>query len=268
MKLLVTGGGGMVGRNVLGHPGMAAYELLAPGSRELDLRDPVATGAYLDQHRPDAIIHLAAIVGGIQANIDEPVRFLAANSLMALSLFEQARRLGIKTILNIASSCMYPRNIENTLTTDLILTAPLEPTNEGYALSKIMGAKLLEYMVREDSSLHYRTILPCNLYGLYDHFDLRKSHLVPAAIMKMVDAVDTGARDVSVWEMGPHGASSCSRPIWLISSFGPCPACPACRSISMWVWGATGACATIMRPSRNLSALTANWSSTPLSLRA
>ena len=202
MKLLVTGGGGMVGRNVLGHPGMAAYELLAPGSRELDLRDPVATGAYLDQHRPDAIIHLAAIVGGIQANIDEPVRFLAANSLMALSLFEQARRLGIKTILNIASSCMYPRNIENTLTTDLILTAPLEPTNEGYALSKIMGAKLLEYMVREDSSLHYRTILPCNLYGLYDHFDLRKSHLVPAAIMKMVDAVDTGARDVSVWGDG------------------------------------------------------------------
>jgi nucleoside-diphosphate-sugar epimerase len=202
MRLLITGARGMVGRNLTAHHGAADYDLLTPGSAELDLRDPIATMAYLRTHRPDGIIHMAAVVGGIQANIDEPVRFLTANTEMALTLFTAARQLGISRILNVASSCMYPRNVQGTLTTDLLLSAPLEPTNEGYALSKIFSWKLLEYMNREDPTLIYRTILPCNLYGLYDHFDPRKSHLVPAAIMKVVTAHECGLGTVEIWGDG------------------------------------------------------------------
>jgi len=97
---------------------------------------------------------------------------------------------------------MYPRNMPGALNPDLLLSAPLEPSNEGYALGKIISWKLLEYMEREDPSLIYRTVLPCNLYGLYDHFDIRKSHLIPAAIMKIVDAHANGIDEVHVWGTG------------------------------------------------------------------
>lgn len=202
MKILVTGANGMVGRNLTAHAGAAAHDLLTPGSRELDVRDRADVSRYLARHQPEAIIHMAAVVGGIQANIDEPVRFLVANTEMALSLFQVAREAGVTRILNVTSSCMYPRNISGVLTKDLLLSAPLEPTNEGYALGKIVSWKLLEYMTREDSSLVYRTILPCNLYGLFDHFDPRKSHLVPAAIMKVVDAAAHGRDTVDIWGDG------------------------------------------------------------------
>jgi len=202
MKVLITGASGMVGRNLLNHFSAREFEILAPSSKELELRDAAAVHNWLERERPEAIVHLAAVVGGIQANIDEPTRFLSANIDMAMALFNSARRLGIKRILNVASSCMYPRDMVDPLTPDLILTAPLEPTNEGYALSKIIGERLLAYMVREDQNLIYRTIMPCNLYGEYDHFDLRKSHLVPAAVMKMVDAQLTSAPAVTVWGDG------------------------------------------------------------------
>lgn len=202
MKVLVTGANGMVGRNLLAHPAAGKYEVLAPSSQGLDLRCPLDVEAYLATHKPDAIVHLAAVVGGIQANIDEPVRFLVSNTEMALSLFQAARKLGIKRILNVASSCMYPRNVSGLLTTDLLLTAPLEPTNEGYAISKIFSWKLLEYMVQEDPALQYKTVLPCNLYGVHDHFDSRKAHLVPAAIRKIVESHAAGDSDVLIWGDG------------------------------------------------------------------
>jgi GDP-L-fucose synthase len=202
MKVLITGANGMVGRNLLAHPAADRYEILAPSSRELNLCNGTAVVAYLETHRPDGVVHLAAVVGGIQANIDEPVRFLAANTEMALTLFQAVRSLGIKRILNVASSCIYPRNVSGTLSTDLLLSGALEPTNEGYAIGKIFSWKLLEYMGREDTSLHYKTVVPCNLYGLHDHFDLRKAHLVPAAIMKVAQSHDSGVRDVSIWGDG------------------------------------------------------------------
>ena len=118
MLILFTGANGMVGRNLLAHPKAQSANILTPSSRELDLRNPAATAAYLEQYRPDAIVHMAAVVGGIQANIDEPVRFLADNAEMALSLFSAARRLGVRKIMNVASSCMYPRNVDGVLTTD------------------------------------------------------------------------------------------------------------------------------------------------------
>lgn len=202
MRVLVTGSGGMVGRNLLEHPAATRFEIDAPSSTTLDLRDQSSVERYLRASRPDVIVHMAAVVGGIQANIDEPVRFLANNTQMALSLFQAAREVGVNRILNLTSSCMYPRNVEGKLTTDLLLTAPLEPTNEGYAIGKILSWKLLEYMVREDATLAYKTILPCNLYGPYDHFNSRKAHLVPAAIMKVIAAHESGAAEVEIWGDG------------------------------------------------------------------
>jgi len=202
MKVLVTGTTGMVGRNLLSDQRTADYEILAPGRAELNLTDAASCDAWFAEHRPDAVIHLAAVVGGIQANINEPVRFLVDNIQITLNLYEAARTHGVGTFLNVGSSCMYPRNIEGVLSLPLLLSAPLEPTNEGYALAKIVSWKLAEYLRREDPALQYKTIVPCNLYGLYDHFDAVRSHMVPAAIMKVVAAAEEGRHAVEIWGDG------------------------------------------------------------------
>lgn len=202
MKVLVTGATGMVGRNLLSDPRAADYEVLAPGRSVIDLTDAASCDAWFKQNRPDAVVHLAAVVGGIQANINEPVRFLVENIQIALNLFAAARANGVGVFLNVGSSCMYPRNIEGVLSLPLLLSAPLEPTNEGYALAKIVSWKLAEYLRREDPALQYKTIVPCNLYGLYDHFDAVRSHMVPAAIMKVVAAAEEGRDEVEIWGDG------------------------------------------------------------------
>lgn len=202
MKLLVTGATGMVGRNLLADPRATGQDILRPGRAELDVRDRAACVAYMRAHRPDAVIHLAAVVGGIQANIDEPVRFLTDNSQMAMAVIGAARDAGVRTLLNIASSCMYPKDCDGVLSPDLLLTGPLEPTNEGYALAKLLSWKLCDYVAREAPELIYRTLVPCNLYGLHDDFSPTKSHMIPAAIRKVVEAMDRGEGEVEIWGDG------------------------------------------------------------------
>jgi len=202
MNILVTGATGMVGRNLLADPRAAGYGILAPGRSELNLTDRASCDAWFARHQPDAVIHLAAVVGGIQANINEPVRFLVDNTQIALNLFGAARANGVQTLLNVGSSCMYPRDIDGVLSLSMLLSAKLEPTNEGYALAKILSWKIGEYIRREDPSLQYKTIVPCNLYGLYDHFDAVRSHMIPAAIMKVVAALDEGRDKVDIWGDG------------------------------------------------------------------
>jgi len=202
MRILITGASGMIGRNLLADARSGQHEILAPDRRALDLRDAAATAAYLRTHKPDAVVHLAAVVGGIQANIDEPVRFLGENLAMGLNVLNAARGAGVTRLLNVASSCMYPRDFDGTLSPDLLLSARLEPTNEGYALAKIVTWKLAEYMAREDEGLVYKTVVPCNLYGRYDHFDAVRSHLVPAAVMKVLGAIARGAPTIEIWGDG------------------------------------------------------------------
>lgn len=202
LRVLITGGGGMVGRNLREHALAACYELLTPTSRELDLRDRQATATWMRRERPDAIIHVAGVVGGIQANINEPVRFLVDNLDIALSVLTGAREAGVQTVLNLTSSCMYPKDHAETLAIDDLLAGPLEPTNEGYALAKIASWKLASYMTRETPHLIYRTLVPCNLYGRYDSFDAIRSHLVPAAIRKVSEAVQAGRDEVPIWGDG------------------------------------------------------------------
>ena len=135
--------------------------LLLPTSAELDLRAQAAVETYLAKHRPDMIVHLAAVVGGIQANINEPVRFLCDNSLMSIHLIQTAAKLGIPRLINLGSSCMYPKENSGTLHESDLLTGTLEPTNEGYALAKLMAARLCEAVSRT-TELQYKTLIPCN----------------------------------------------------------------------------------------------------------
>lgn len=202
MKILLTGAGGMVGKNFLEHPAMNTFEVLAPRSKELDLRDFSAVQAYLDKHRPDLIIHAAGKVGGIQANMREPVGFLLENLDMGRNLVWASRQTGIKRLINLGSSCMYPRNHNEPLSEELVLKGELEPTNEGYALAKVVTARLCEYISREDASFQYKTLIPCNLYGRHDKFDPAHSHLIPAIIHKVHQAKVAGDGQVEVWGDG------------------------------------------------------------------
>lgn len=202
MKILLTGAGGMVGKNFLEHPEIAAFEVLAPRSTELDLRDFAAVHAYLDKHHPDMVIHAAGKVGGIQANIREPVGFLLENLDMGRNLVWASRQTGIKRLINLGSSCMYPRNHNEPLSEELVLKGELEPTNEGYALAKVVTARLCEYITREDVSFQYKTLIPCNLYGRHDKFDPAHSHLIPAIIHKVHRAKLSGVDQVEIWGAG------------------------------------------------------------------
>lgn len=202
MKILLTGGSGMVGRNIQEHQRAKSVDLVAPGRSELDLTHSASVDAYLAAVKPDLIIHAAGIVGGIGANMAAPVQFLTDNLTMGTNLIMGARRAGIPRLLNIGSSCMYPREGENPLREETVLTGALEPTNEGYALAKIACAKLCRYIAEEDPSFLYRTIIPCNLYGRHDKFDPLKAHMIPAVIAKIHDAVQAGRDTVEIWGDG------------------------------------------------------------------
>jgi len=202
VRILLFGGRGMVGRNFLEHPGAANWEVLAPPSSELNLLDFAADSGYVRRSQPVMVIHAAGRVGGIQANIREPARFLSENLDMGRNVVLAARDAGVKRLINLGSSCMYPRDAPNPLHEDMILQGALEPTNEGYALAKIATAKLCEYISRESPELVYKTLIPCNVYGKYDSFDPARSHLVASVIKKVHDAKTTGGDVVEIWGDG------------------------------------------------------------------
>jgi len=200
--LLLTGGSGMVGRNIFEHPLADDWEILAPASRRLDLTDAGAVADFVSVHRPDLVIHAAGQVGGIQANMAHPVAFLERNTAMGRNIIMAAYQSGVRRFLNLASTCMYPRAAENPLREEMILTGELEPTNEGYALAKIMATRLCQYIRREDETAQYKTLVPCNLFGRYDKFDPKHSHLLPAIIHKVHLAKVNGEATVEIWGDG------------------------------------------------------------------
>ena len=202
MRIMLTGGHGMVGRNFVEHPAARCHEILAPSRSELDLRDFNAVYRYIEKNAPDYVVHAAGRVGGIMANISEPVNFLIDNLDIGRNVVLASRKAGVKRLLNLGSSCMYPRNAPNPLREEMILTGGLEPTNEGYALAKIVVAKLCDYISREDASFQYKTLIPCNIYGRHDTFDPIHSHMIPAAIRKIHEAKLRGAAEVQIWGSG------------------------------------------------------------------
>jgi len=141
-------------------------------------------------------------VGGIQANIAHPVDFLVTNLDLGRNIILASRAAGVSKLLNLASSCMYPRNAPNPLGEELILQGELEPTNEGYAIAKIFATRLCQYIQRETPGLHYKTLIPCNLFGRHDKFSPTHSHLIPAIIHKVHQAKSRGLASVEIWGDG------------------------------------------------------------------
>jgi nucleoside-diphosphate-sugar epimerase len=202
VKIVLTGSNGMVGKNILEHLKASQYTILTPGSRELNLLNKEDVFHYMKEHSPDIVIHCAGLVGGIQANMKEPVRFLVENLDMGKNVVLASEACGVKQFLNMASSCMYPKDHLDLLTEDLILTGPLEPTNEGYALAKITTMKLGLYINQEKEKTIFKTLIPCNLYGRWDKFSEKNSHMVPAVIRKVHKAILQNDSSVEIWGTG------------------------------------------------------------------
>lgn len=202
-----------IGIFLAGHRGMvgsAVYRLLAregftdvrtAESRDLDLRDPSAVDRHVASTRPEAIILCAARVGGIQANLESPATFLLDNLQIQNSVIAAAHRHGVKRFVFLGSSCIYPRNCPQPMMEEHLLTSALEPTNEGYALAKIAGLKLLEGMHRQHG-FNSICLMPCNLYGPNDSFDLQKSHVLSALVRRFVDAKAAGSPSLTLWGTG------------------------------------------------------------------
>lgn len=191
----------MVGRNILEHPVANEWIFLAPSRKELDLTCKAEVREYFLSNRPDMVIHAAGHVGGIQANVAAPVEFLIANLDIGRNVIMAAAEAGVPRLINLGSSCMYPRTAVNPLQEEMILQGELEPTNEGYALAKIVAARLCDYLRRE-RGLDYKTLIPCNLYGRHDKFSPEHSHLIPAIIRKIHMAKSAGTATVDIWGNG------------------------------------------------------------------
>jgi len=192
----------MVGKNILEHPGAGKYEFFAPPSSELNLFDFEAVKAYIAKVGPDFIIHAAGRVGGIHANMANPVEFLLENLDMGRNVVWAARQCGVKKLLNLGSSCMYPRNAPAPLNEQMVLQGEFEPTNEGYGLAKVTVSRLASYISRQSPEFSYKTLIPCNLYGRWDKFAPEHSHLIPAVIRKLHLARLKGEKNVEIWGDG------------------------------------------------------------------
>lgn len=192
----------MVGRNVLKHVNAQKYAVLTPSSSQLDLTNYALVVNYLKKNKPDIIIHCAGQVGGIQANMNDPIGFLDKNVIIGRNLVLASVEAKIKNLLNLGSTCMYPRNANNPLKESDILSGELEETNEGYALAKILVSKLCEYVTRTKPTYQYKTMIPCNIYGPFDKFNANVSHLLPAIIAKVHDAKINKNPIVDIWGDG------------------------------------------------------------------
>lgn len=202
MKILLTGHTGMVGQNILRHTKTSLHTFLTPTRLELNLEKWEDVDAYINENDPDLVIHAAGMVGGIQANIANPVDFLVKNLDMGRNIILAAKKHKVKSLINLSSSCMYPRLAQNPLKEEYILTGELESTNEGYALAKIITTRLCEYITRENKTFRYKTVIPCNLYGRYDKFSPKHSHMIPAVIKKIHEAKENNEDEVEIWGDG------------------------------------------------------------------
>jgi GDP-L-fucose synthase len=201
-RILVTGGGGFLGRSLveaLGRRGPRA--LLTPRSAQLDLRERDAVRAYLAHEKPDLIVHLAAVVGGIGANRAHPGLFFYENAIMGIQLIEEARRAGVGKLVCLGTICAYPKFTPVPFREDDLWSGYPEETNAPYGLAKKMLLVQLQ-AYREEYGFPGIYLLPVNLYGPGDHFDLEKSHVIPAMIRKFLEARESGAREVILWGNG------------------------------------------------------------------
>lgn len=200
-RVFVAGHNGMVGGAVVRRLGHEACEIVTAGRRDLDLGDQTAVRAWFTTHKPDAVVLAAARVGGILANNSFPAEFLYDNLVIETNVIDAAYRNGCEKLLFLGSSCIYPKFADQPMVEDALLTGPLEPTNEWYAIAKIAGLKLCA-AYRRQYGVDFISGMPTNLYGPGDNFDLAASHVIPALLRKAHDAKLSGAKELTVWGTG------------------------------------------------------------------
>lgn len=200
-RVFVAGHRGLVGSAVVRRLTAEGYEVLTRGRADLDLRDGAATAAYLRDVRPDAVVLAAAKVGGIMANSTFPVQFLEDNLKIQLSVVAGAHAAEVGRLLFLGSSCIYPKLAPQPISEDALLTGPLEPTNEAYALAKIAGIVQVQ-SYRKQYGASYISAMPTNLYGPGDNFDLETSHVLPALIRRFHEAAAEGREEITLWGSG------------------------------------------------------------------
>lgn len=198
--LWIAGETGLVGR-ALTREFSKDYEILSAPHVQLDLTRQDDVAAWLNAHKPDIIMMAAGKVGGIRANQSDQAGFLYQNMAMAQTIIHGAYKAGVRELIYFGSSCQYPKNAAQPFCEESLLSGPFEPSNEGYALAKSVGVKLCQYY-SEQYGVHYRSVIPCNLYGPYDHFDPQTSHVIPALIQKFHQAKSEGKSAVTLWGTG------------------------------------------------------------------
>ena len=201
-KIFIAGARGMVGSAIVRRLRAGGlHNLVTPTSSELDLRNQATTHAWLAAHKPDVVIVAAAKVGGINANNTYPAEFIAENLAIALNCIDGSYRAGVQRLLFLGSSCIYPKHAPQPMPEDCLLSGPLEPTNEAYAIAKIAGLKLCEYY-RKQYGVLYHSLMPTNLYGPGDNYHPQNSHVLPALIRRFHEAIESGAPEVVIWGTG------------------------------------------------------------------
>ncbi len=200
-KIYVAGHHGMVGSAILRWLEARNAEIVTRTHAELDLTNQAAVQDFFDQERPDLVILAAAKVGGILANTTYPAQFIHENLMIQANVIHEAYRSGVTRLLQLGSSCIYPKYATQPMSEDALLTGTLEPTNEPYAIAKIAGIKLCESYNRQ-YGVDYRSVMPTNLYGPGDNFHPDNSHVLPALIRRFHEARQSGRENVTIWGTG------------------------------------------------------------------
>lgn len=200
-RIWVAGHRGMVGSAIVRRLAREDCTVLTATRAEADLSDQASTRGWIEANKPDMVFVAAAKVGGILANSTYPADFLYDNLMIASNVIEAAHRIGVSKLMFLGSSCIYPKFADQPIREDSLLTGPLEPTNEWYAIAKIAGIKLCQ-AYREQHGDDYISAMPTNLYGEGDNFDLNSSHVLPALIRKAHEAKMSGADSITIWGTG------------------------------------------------------------------
>ncbi|TSJ40301.1 GDP-L-fucose synthase [Mucilaginibacter corticis] len=201
-RIFIAGHKGMVGSAIERLYKKEGFtQLILKDRKELDLSDTNAVKEFFLAEKPEYVILAAAKVGGIQANMNQPVEFLYENLLIQNNIIKEAYSNNVTKLVFLGSSCIYPRECPQPMKEEYLLTGKLEPTNEGYALAKIVGIKLLESYYKE-YGFNSISLMPCNLYGTNDSFHPQHAHVLSSLVRKFTDAVDNGINEVEVWGNG------------------------------------------------------------------
>lgn len=201
-RIYVSGHAGMVGQNTVELLKQAGFNNIVTRTlAELDLRDQSAVDRFFAQTQPEYVFNFAATVGGIMASIQNPAHFLYDNAIIPMNVIHSAYRHGVKKLVNLGSSCMYPRECPQPMKEEYLLTGKLEPTNEGYALAKIISVKMCENYNKQYGT-NFFSLVPCNIYGRHDRFDQQRSHVIAGLISKLWHAQAQHQPVVTMWGTG------------------------------------------------------------------